>query len=352
MRLVLASLALVALGLAARTAPADPPASGPTPSAEPGRLGIQPRPVEFLTPEERAKVSAPERSVVLMEVTPGGPADRAGVKLHDVLVSVGGKPVPALDPSRPVEEWGAAMRAMFAGVHVGDVVELGVARGAEKLTLKATAVSAADIERLRTMTMPELAAAGEPKAWTEGFETLAAGAPLPAGFFPATGRWSVVAATGEGASGRVLRQDQVTQPWAVALFAGPGRALRDGTVRVRFRPVSGQEDASGGIVVRAIDAKNYYLCRANANEDNLRIYSMKDGTRWQLATVAVPPPALGTWHVIEMTVKGNVLRATLDGKDAVEAKDDLFRGTGWCGLWTKADSVTEFDDFSVTPAAK
>jgi hypothetical protein len=53
--------------------------------------------------------------------------------------------------------------------------------------------------------------------------------------------------------------------------------------------------------------------------------------------------------VIEVEFRGDTFRATLDGRDAVEARDATF-SSGWCGLWTKADSVTLFDDLRVVPA--
>ena len=39
-------------------------------------------------------------------------------------------------------------------------------------------------------------------------------------------------------------------------------------------------------------------------------------------------------------------RVALDGKTYIELKDTHIAGTGAVGLWTKADSVTSFDDFS------
>jgi hypothetical protein len=146
--------------------------------------------------------------------------------------------------------------------------------------------------------------------------------------------------------GAALRQDRMILPWAVALVAGKGLAYGDAKASVRFMPVSGVADASGGIVFRAQDPLNYYLVRPNALEDNFRLYVVKDGVRKQLATVQVTPPELRTWHVIEVEFKGDAFRATLDGKDVLEARDATF-ASGWCGLWTKADSVTLFDDLNV-----
>ena len=71
---------------------------------------------------------------------------------------------------------------------------------------------------------------------------------------------------------RVLAQAVDTQPWAVAILED--QRFDDVDVTVRFRLVSGKEDASGGIIFRAKDGRNYLLVRANALE------VISDSTRW------------------------------------------------------------------------
>src|SRR5258706_456 len=94
----------------------------------------------------------------------------------------------------------------------------------------------------------------------------------------------------------VLAQTAETQPWAVAILED--QKFGDVDITVRFRPVSGKEDASGGILFRARDAKNYYLVRANGLEDNFRLYAMRDGSRNELASAKVDAPKLGDWHTM------------------------------------------------------
>ncbi len=43
----------------------------------------------------------------------------------------------------------------------------------------------------------------------------------------------------------------------------------------------------------------------------------------------------------------NHFTVIFDGQKVIEATDDTFRDAGWVGLWTKADSITLFDDFVV-----
>jgi hypothetical protein len=161
-------------------------------------------------------------------------------------------------------------------------------------------------------------------------------------------KWKFAAGKWERRSG-VLAQTAETQPWAVAILED--KKFADVDVTVKFRPLSGKEDASGGILFRAADAKNYYLVRANGLEDNFRLYAMKDGSRKQLATAKVDPPKLGEWHTLRVTAKGSKIQASLNGKVLIDHEDSTF-AAGYVGLWTKADSVTEFDDLEASGSGK
>jgi 3-keto-disaccharide hydrolase len=160
----------------------------------------------------------------------------------------------------------------------------------------------------------------------------------------AAGKWERRAFGGS----QVLAQTAETQPWAVALLED--KKFSDVDVSVRFRLVSGSEDASGGILFRAKDGKNYYVVRANGLEDNFRLYTMTDGKRKQLATVKVDPPKLGEWHTLRVVAKGAKIQAYLNGKLHLDHEDKSF-ADGYVGLWTKADAVTEFDDLEASGTA-
>ena len=47
-----------------------------------------------------------------------------------------------------------------------------------------------------------------------------------------------------------------------------------------------------------------------------------------------------------MEFSGTRIKVLLDGKPYIEQEDGHIRGPGAVGVWTKADSVTAFDDFS------
>jgi len=155
------------------------------------------------------------------------------------------------------------------------------------------------------------------------------------------GRWVRRASGGR----QVLAQTAETQPWAVAILED--RKFDDVDVTVQFRPISGKEDASGGIIFRARDGRNYLLARANALENNFRLYTMIDGQRRVIASAKVTEPKLGQWHSIRVVAKGTKVQAYLDGALLLDHDDRTFTG-GYVGLWTKADSVTEFADLVIT----
>jgi 3-keto-disaccharide hydrolase len=120
--------------------------------------------------------------------------------------------------------------------------------------------------------------------------------------------------------------------------------LKDGFVEVKFKPISGKEDQAGGVIWRARDADNYYIARANALEDNVTIYHTVKGKRTEMKRTNMKV-ASGEWHTLRVEFSGNHFTVTLDGKKAIEWSDDTFADAGMVGVWTKADSVTLFDDF-------
>lgn len=145
-------------------------------------------------------------------------------------------------------------------------------------------------------------------------------------------------------SRQVLAQTVETQPWAVAVLED--KRFADVDVSVRFRPVSGKEDASGGIIFRAKDSQNYLLVRANALENNFRLYMIINGKRSTIASARVTEPKLGAWHTIRVVATGPKVQAYLDGSLQLDHEEKTFT-EGWVGLWTKADSVTEFADLEI-----
>jgi len=125
----------------------------------------------------------------------------------------------------------------------------------------------------------------------------------------------------------------------------------DSEIEVHFKAVTGEEDQGGGVIWRVQDKDNYYIARFNPLENNFRIYYVRDGARKTLASVKVALPA-GTWHTLKIVQHGNQFNGYLNGEMLLEGTDDLFAKPGGVGLWTKADAVTSFDGFSVSPVEK
>jgi 3-keto-disaccharide hydrolase len=162
------------------------------------------------------------------------------------------------------------------------------------------------------------------------------------GWTTVDGQWAVEEMAGAPSGKKVLVQRATKNPFNV--IVAPGGPYGDVDVSMKFKPVAGREDASGGIVFRFTDGK-YYVVRANALEDNFRLYSYDRGRR-QLATATVKAPALGQWHSLRLVAVGDHMQAWLDGELYLDHRDARFK-FGRVGLWTKADSVTAFDDLGI-----
>jgi hypothetical protein len=154
--------------------------------------------------------------------------------------------------------------------------------------------------------------------------------------------WRVAADPTAPNRGNVLRQDgQGTFPWCVR----SGVSIADGFVEVKFKPISGREDQAGGVVWRWQDGDNYYVARANALENNVSLYYTERGSRKTIKYVDAPVPS-NRWHTLRVDFSGTRIGVALDGTRYIELDDRHIAGPGAVGVWTKADSVTAFDDFS------
>jgi hypothetical protein len=179
-----------------------------------------------------------------------------------------------------------------------------------------------------------------------GFDTDRPGA-LPAGWTAGvTGkgmqRWTVEADSGAPSAPNVLRQSGVGDfPWCVKKDV----TLADGFVEVKFRAESGREDQAGGVVWRWKDGDHYYVARANALENNVSLYYTERGRRITIKYVnaSVRP---NVWHSLRVEFEGARIRVIFDGRISIDQDDTHIVGPGAVGVWTKADSVTAFDDFA------
>ena len=132
-------------------------------------------------------------------------------------------------------------------------------------------------------------------------------------------------------------------------------AIMDGGVSVSFKTVSGTVDQAAGIVWRYQDPNNYYIVRANALESNVVLYKVENGVRLSIAPKGLPSRSYGVsheiprghWNILRVDFQGTVFTVSLNGERLFEVEDRTFTKPGKTGLWTKADSVTYFDEFTV-----
>lgn len=184
------------------------------------------------------------------------------------------------------------------------------------------------------------------RAETENFESTKPGS-LPDGWEAGvTGRgsprWAVGADPTAPSGKNVLQQvGSGTYPWCVKRNS----SLTDGFVEVKFKSLRGREDQAGGVVWRWKDGDNYYVVRANALEDNVSLYYTVNGRRNTIKYVdaQVPP---NVWHTLRVEFTGERIKVMLNGKVYIDLSDGRIAGAGNVGVWTKADSVTSFDDFT------
>ena len=169
--------------------------------------------------------------------------------------------------------------------------------------------------------------------------------------------------TGKGDPKWTAERDE-TAPSKLKVLKQSGRAtyplllknetnIKDGFIETKFKAIAGSEDRAAGLVWRAKDANNYYVVRANALEDNVVLYKTVHSVRSALDIVgrkggygiAVPVPA-NRWHSLRIDFKGSRFRVFYNGSQLFEVEDTTFNDAGKVGLWTKADSVTLFDQIT------
>jgi hypothetical protein len=120
----------------------------------------------------------------------------------------------------------------------------------------------------------------------------------------------------------------------------------DVELSVSFTPIAGKIDQAAGLIFRVKDARNYYVARANALENNVNLYHVTSGVRRQIAGVDASVPN-GKTQQLTARIEGNTIKVSLDGRSLIETVDRTIQGPGAVGLWTKADSFTAFYELTI-----
>ena len=181
--------------------------------------------------------------------------------------------------------------------------------------------------------------AAQPGSLPDGFVVARTGKGAPAA-------WAVVEdPTAHG--GRALAQTSTDRTdYRFPLAIDQNLSAANVEVTVRFKAVSGQVDRAGGVAVRLVDPNNYYVARANALEDNVNLYRVAKGVRTQIRGARTRVGS-GEWHALGLRAEGDRFAVSFNGKPLFTAADQTFTGPGKVALWTKADSVTRFDDLTI-----
>lgn len=151
-----------------------------------------------------------------------------------------------------------------------------------------------------------------------------------------------------------MSQDRTAGRFPIAVWEGA--SIHNGDVSVSFKTISGTVDQAAGIIWRYQDPNNYYIVRANALENNVVLYKVENGVRLSIAPKGMPSRSYGVkhdmqkgkWNNLRVVFRDAQFSVYFNGEQVFETDDRTFEKAGKVGLWTKADSVAYFDDFSVT----
>jgi hypothetical protein len=139
--------------------------------------------------------------------------------------------------------------------------------------------------------------------------------------------------------------------YPIAVYKGLDN-FENGEISVRFQMIGGTLDRCAGILFDVKPNGDYLTVRYNGTEDNVVLWTFNNGVRkFVNRAPTLTPLELGTWHTLKISVHGTSLKSWLDDKPMHDYS--LPRPvSGKIGVWSKTDSMTEFDDFTVTPTAK
>lgn len=160
-----------------------------------------------------------------------------------------------------------------------------------------------------------------------------------------------------------IRKDRTapTQPYVLAEVSAdpagtrPPLAIlndpttRDADVSVRIKPISGREGLAGGVVWRYRDENNYYVARANADENTVSVLKVENGHRIPLLPGVKHPIPANAWSILKVSVRGSRFQVFVDHRRVLEGRDTALLAPGRVGLWALGDSTVYFDDFRVYP---
>jgi hypothetical protein len=139
--------------------------------------------------------------------------------------------------------------------------------------------------------------------------------------------------------------------YPIAVYKGLDN-FENGEISVRFQMLGGALDRCAGILFNVKPNGDYLAVRYNGTEDNVVLWTFNKGVRKFVKRAPdLVPLELGTWHTLKIAIHGTALTSWLDGKPMVEftLPEPV---SGKIGVWSKTDSMIQFNDFTFTPMAK
>lgn len=124
------------------------------------------------------------------------------------------------------------------------------------------------------------------------------------------------------------------------------KAFSNGELRVEFKLVAGATDQTAGIAFNLRADHSYLYARYNTKDGNVALWKYEKGERTVLAHGDLHEQLpFNVWHTLRVVVEGRKVVASVN--DRFQVSHTIDRDVaGGVGLWTKADSVTAFRQFS------
>jgi hypothetical protein len=181
-------------------------------------------------------------------------------------------------------------------------------------------------------------ALGETRHWM--FNGDAPGA-MAKGFTSECGTWTVVRTD----TGNALAQSAKNTDTVFNLTLIGDNLASNIDMSVRMKAIAGSLDQGGGLVWRALDAKNYYLCRYDPLKSNIQLYKVIDGKQSLLQTADLDNSP--GWHTIGAAMRNEHIECYFDGRNYLSFDDPSISSAGKIGLWTEADAQSQFQDLTL-----
>lgn len=141
--------------------------------------------------------------------------------------------------------------------------------------------------------------------------------------------------------------DNIEAYYYFPLLIAKESSMAEGAAQVWVKPLAGTLAQAGGLAFAIRDWGNYFVFRINALEGDGVLFEFKNGKSRKRQGMAVPL-ALDQWQHLRVEIQGQQIRVYLNDRQILEYGAERIL-SGYLGLWTKADSVALFREFTMQP---